>query len=65
LPEFVEDEFEALLECGIRAHGFLRVRCADCAPGLARPRATALTGAAAVALPGGLIRKVTTVLQWA
>ena len=31
LPEFVKDEFEAFLECGILAHGFLRLRCADCA----------------------------------
>jgi hypothetical protein len=31
LPELVRDEFEAFLECGILAHGFLRVRCADCA----------------------------------
>jgi hypothetical protein len=31
LPQFVKDEFEAFLECGILAHGFLRVRCADCA----------------------------------
>ena len=31
LPRFVKDEFEAFLECGILAHGFLRVRCADCA----------------------------------
>jgi len=31
LPEIVKDEFEAYLECGILAHGFLRVRCADCA----------------------------------
>ena len=31
LPEFVKDEFEAYLECGILVHGFLRVRCADCA----------------------------------
>jgi hypothetical protein len=31
LPEFVRDEFETFLECGILAHGFLRVRCADCA----------------------------------
>ena len=31
LPEFVKDEFEAFLECGILAHGFLRVRCAECA----------------------------------
>jgi hypothetical protein len=30
LPEF-EEEFEAFLECGILAHGFLRLRCADCA----------------------------------
>ena len=28
---FVKDEFEAFLECGILAHGFLRVRCAHCA----------------------------------
>jgi len=31
LPGFVRDEFEAFLQCGILAHGFLRVRCADCA----------------------------------
>ena len=31
LPEFVKDEFEAFLECGILAHGFLRLRCASCA----------------------------------
>jgi hypothetical protein len=31
VPEFVKDEFEAFLECGILAHGFLRLRCADCA----------------------------------
>ena len=31
LPEFVKDEFDAFLECGILAHGFLRLRCADCA----------------------------------
>ena len=24
------DEFEAFLECGILAHGFLRLRCGDC-----------------------------------
>jgi len=29
--ECVKDEFDAFLECGILAHGFLRVRCADCA----------------------------------
>ena len=31
LPAFVRDEFEGFLECGILAHGFLRVRCVDCA----------------------------------
>ena len=31
LPEFVKAEFEAFLECGVLAHGFLRVRCAECA----------------------------------
>ena len=31
LPGFVKDEFEAFPECGILAHGFLRVRCAQCA----------------------------------
>ncbi len=28
LPQFVKDEFDAFLECGILAHGFLRLRCA-------------------------------------
>ncbi|MGH8583756.1 MAG: transposase zinc-binding domain-containing protein [Gammaproteobacteria bacterium] len=31
LPEFVKEEFDAFLECGILAHGFLRLRCVDCA----------------------------------
>ncbi len=31
LPAFVKDEFEAFLQCGILAHGFLRVRCPECA----------------------------------
>ncbi len=31
LPDFVKDEFEAFFECGILAHGFLRLRCASCA----------------------------------
>ena len=31
LPVFVRDKFDAFLECGILAHGFLRLRCADCA----------------------------------
>jgi hypothetical protein len=30
-PSFVKEEFDAFLECGILAHGFLRLRCADCA----------------------------------
>ena len=31
LPDFVKEEFEAFLECGILAQGFLRLRCEDCA----------------------------------
>jgi hypothetical protein len=31
LPDFVREEFDAFLECGILAHGFLRLHCADCA----------------------------------
>ena len=31
LLQFVIDEFEAYLECGILAYGFLRLRCAGCA----------------------------------
>ena len=30
LPQFVKDEFDAFLECGILAHGFVRLRCGDC-----------------------------------
>ena len=30
LPQFVKEEFDAFLECGILAHGFLRLRCGDC-----------------------------------
>ena len=30
LPQFVKDDFDAFLECGILAHGFLRMRCAAC-----------------------------------
>jgi Putative transposase/Transposase zinc-binding domain len=30
LPEFIKEEFDAFLECGILAHGFLRLRCAEC-----------------------------------
>jgi hypothetical protein len=31
LPRCIKDEFDALLECGILAHGFLRLRCGECA----------------------------------
>ena len=30
LPQFVKDEFDAFLECGILAHGFVRVCCGEC-----------------------------------
>ena len=30
LPQLVKDEFDAFLECGIVAHGFLRLRCGNC-----------------------------------
>jgi len=30
LPQFVKDKFDAFLECGILAHGLLRLRCGDC-----------------------------------
>src|SRR3954454_7983226 len=30
LPELIKDEFDAFLECGILAHGFLRLRCGEC-----------------------------------
>jgi hypothetical protein len=30
LPQFIKDEFDAFLECGILAHGFLRLRCDEC-----------------------------------
>jgi hypothetical protein len=30
LPQFVQDEFDAFLGCGILTHGFLRLRCGDC-----------------------------------
>ena len=29
LPAFFKDEFEAFLQCGILAHGFLRLRCPE------------------------------------
>ena len=30
LSPFIKDEFDAFLECGIQAHGFLRLRCGEC-----------------------------------
>jgi len=30
LPRYVEDEFEAYLNCGLLEHGFLRVKCDAC-----------------------------------
>jgi hypothetical protein len=30
LPRFIKDEFDAFLECGILAHGLLRLRCGEC-----------------------------------
>ena len=30
LPEYVLEEFEAFLKCGILAHGFLRLKCSNC-----------------------------------
>ncbi len=30
LPQFVQDEFDAFLECGNLADGLLRLRCGDC-----------------------------------
>jgi len=30
LPEYVLEEFEAYLKCGIPAFGFLRLKCGDC-----------------------------------
>jgi len=30
LPQFLKDEFDAFLECGILPHDFLRMRCGDC-----------------------------------
>ena len=30
LPRYVEDEFDAYLQCGLLEHGFLRVKCDAC-----------------------------------
>ena len=37
LPHFVTRELRRFLECGIRAHGFVRVRCPDCRYEMAVP----------------------------
>ena len=29
-PRFIKDGFDALLECGILAHAYLRLRCGEC-----------------------------------
>ena len=31
LAQFVKNEFETFLECGILAHGFRHLRCGECA----------------------------------
>jgi Transposase zinc-binding domain len=31
LPHFIEREFRSFLRCGLLVHGFLRIRCDDCA----------------------------------
>ena len=36
LPRFIKDEFDAFLECGILAHGFLRLRCGECGHNMLR-----------------------------
>lgn len=30
LPDFVKEEFDPFPDCGILAHGFMRLRCVDC-----------------------------------
>ena len=34
LPRFIKDEFDVFLECGILAHGLLRLRCGECGFGM-------------------------------
>ena len=59
LPQFVKDEFAAYLDCGILAHGFLRLTCDGCArdtlvafSGSAIARAGVLIGRKAAAFDG-------------
>ncbi len=30
LPDYVREEFEDYMKCGILAHGFIRLKCQDC-----------------------------------
>ena len=48
LPGHVEEELRAYLKCGILAHGFVRLRCADCGS----PRDLTITGAPLPPPPG-------------
>ena len=43
LPQFVKDEFDAFLDCGILAHGFLRLRCGDRGVWRRAPRTWSIT----------------------
>jgi hypothetical protein len=36
-PHFVEQELRAFLQCGVLAHGFLRLHCDDCGHDLKSP----------------------------
>lgn len=51
LPRFIEDEFDAFLEFGILAHGFLRLRAASAAATSCWP------------LPGSALAKATVALS--
>lgn len=46
LPRFVKDEFDSFLECGILAHGFLRLAAANAATTGCLPSATGAAGSA-------------------
>ena len=43
VPQFVKDEFDAFLDCGILAHGFLRLRCGDRGVWRRAPRTWSIT----------------------
>jgi PEP-CTERM motif len=54
LPRFINDEFDAFLECGILAHGFLRLRCGECGHDkLCWPSAASAAGSAPHAARAG------------